>query len=80
MMSLDMKPDLRLVPGPVRPAEPLAKLEAEVLVRCVDFVRGEIILLPPHSRVRQALDAALVHHESAAMHLWPSVRRAVTRR
>jgi hypothetical protein len=55
-MSLDMMgPDLRLVPGPMLPAEPLAKLEAEVMVRCIDFVREEISLLPPHSRLRRAL-------------------------
>jgi hypothetical protein len=85
-MSLDMmkpdvmRPELRLVSGPPMPAEPLAKLEAEVMVRCIDFVRAEISLLPHHSRVRRAWDAALDYHESAARLLWPTVRRAATRR
>jgi hypothetical protein len=80
-MSLDMmRPELHLVVGPMLPAEPLAKLEAEVMVRCIDFVREEITLLPPHSRLRRAWAAALEHQEVAARLLWPSVRLTASRR
>lgn len=73
-MQTDRHNPLRLVASTPTTEEPLAKLEAEAIMRCVETIDRAFSPLPDHSEVRRRWLAAADAAETGARFRWPSVQ------